>query len=235
MKFSKLFSLFVTSVLVFGVTSCGSSHDNQSDEGKGTFEENTSQASQIINISSDFSTDSDDHSHDFSLSVEAIPSETEPGIINAVITLDHIHTPLIGIEFQISYSSNTVEGVYTETEDMGKFMTVVPTYTTTLGVDAPRFEQICKYERASSLYKCIFVDLLSYPSAASGQTLPPVSNPGEIVITIPFKVNHDATAGKTVTFTLMEDTVKGTSAELKGIVGDGASVTYVLKDSDIVS
>ncbi len=181
---------------------------------------------------------SDSHNHDantsFVLNLEAVPSETEPGIINAVITLSHVHTEIVGVQFKLTYTSNTVEGVYTTNEDMVKTMTVVPTYETTFGVPAPRYEQICRYNKASSLYECMYVDMLSYPSSVAGQKFSGLKNDGELVITIPFKVNSDASVGNVVAFDFVKGSISGTSAAFEGVGGDGNSASYTLTEKDIV-
>ena len=178
------------------------------------------------------------HSHDsnsmFILDMVAVPSETEAGIINAVITVNHLHCSLMGVEFFLTYSSNTVEGVYTTNDEMAKTMTTVPMYDSNAGVKLPRFEQICTYKKASSVYECRYVDLLSYPGAVSGTKCEGLTAEGQLVITIPFKVNSDAKVGDIVKFDYIKNSIKGTELNnISSVSGSGYSVSYTLTENDI--
>ncbi len=237
-KTKKALLILISLVLCLSIASC-------SDENGGTMSETTSSTDSVVstdasNVSnSEESNASDEHNHnknaDFVLHLEAIPSETEPGIINAVITLSHIKQETSAIQFDLSFTSNTVEGVYTTNDEMAKTMTVVPMYKTTAGTTASRYEQICVLNKASSYYRCMYVDLISYPSAEEGQTFTGMKDDGEMVITIPFKVNSDASVGSVVKFEFLKDSITGTKTEgLTSITGDGTSATYTLSEKDIV-
>ncbi len=246
-KFGKSLVCAILSLIVCAsLTAC-------KEETSGSMEETNSSAAEAVsevvseNVSEDSSTDdpaskeeetSNKHDHesnvDFLLDLKAIPSETEKGVIDAVITLSHLHAELLAVQFQLTFSSNTVQGIYTTNDEMAKTMTVVPMYKTTMGEEAPRYEQICTYNKAQSLYSCMYVDLLQYPMAEDGQTYVGMKNEGELVITIPFKVNDDATAGSVVAFDFIQGSVTGTKDKtFTGAIGSGNSATYTLTENDL--
>jgi hypothetical protein len=238
-KTKVLISAILSLVISLCLVSCSgdktetSSQESQASETVSTNTEST--ASTDENTTSEESDYVIDENADFVLKLEAIPSETEPGIINAVFTLTNIKEELSAIQFEFTYSSNTVEAVYTNNDEMEKTMTVVPMYETTLGGPAPRFEQICFFDKSKSYYRCMYVDLLSYPAATDGQTFTGMTKDGEMVITIPFKVNADASVGNVVKFDFVKDSISGTKTQgLIDAKGDGASVSYTLAEKDIV-
>lgn len=232
-KTKALISLMLTLLISLCFTACdGSSSGSMAEESKAISEAVSSATSEE---DSTVSQPEYNKKAGFILDLKAVPSETEAGIVNAVITLTNLKCDLSAIQFELTYSSNTVEAVYTTNDEMIKTMTVVPMYETTQGVSLSRFEQICVLNKSTSTYRCMYVDLLSYPGAKEGQTFTGMKNDGEMVITIPFKVNADASAGNNVVFELLDGTVKGTeSVVLESVVGDGGSATYTLVEKDIV-
>ncbi len=221
------------------------------EESSGSMENTNSSASEVVSgvvsenasndnsvsdsVSKEETSDSNNHDSnvDFVLDLKAVPSETEKGVINAVITLSHVHTELLAVQFQLTFSSNTVHEIYTTNDEMVKTMTVVPMYKTTAGIEAPRYEQICTFDKSKSLYSCMYVDLLQYPLVEEGQKFSGMKNEGELVITIPFKVNDDASVGNVVAFDFMEGSVTGTSSAFSGTKGSGNSATYTLTENDL--
>lgn len=235
-KTKTLIALLLSVMICLSLVSCTKdSEGSMADTSKNS--ESTQSASESAS-STEENTSKNDHDHDanadFVLHVTAEPSKTEAGVINAIITLSHVKEEISAIQFDLTYTSNTVEGIYTTNDEMAQTMTTVPMYEMTTGVSAPRFEQICVYKKDSSIYRCMYVDLLSYPSAKEGQTFTGMKNDGEMVITIPFKINSNASAGNVVKFDFVSGSVKGTKTEnLVGAVGDGTSFVYTITDSDI--
>ena len=237
-------SAMLALILCTGLASCkeetsGSmenANSSTSEVVSGVVSENASNENSVSDSASKEET-SDSHNHDsnvdFVLDLKAVPSETEKGVINAVITLSHVHTELIAVQFQLTFSSNTVQGIYTTNDDMVKTMTVVPMYKTTAGIEAPRYEQICNFDKSKSMYSCMYVDLLQYPLAEEGQKFSGMKNEGELVITIPFKVNDDASVGNVVAFNFMEGSITGTSNAFTGTKGSGNNATYTLTVNDL--
>ena len=231
-------------ILVTAFSSCtddntGSLNEISSGSVAESNDANTSTTNSQSGESENTSSEGSDHSHDsnvaFVLDVKAVPSESEAGVVNAVITLSHTHHELIAVQFHLAFSSSIVDGVYKTHEELKKIMTVVPTYNSTFGVPFPSFEQICLYNKASSIYECMFVDLLSYPDAEEGQEIDGIKSGEDFVITIPFKVNSDSKVGDKVTFELLEGTVSGTQAKaFSGVKGTGNSASYTLTEKDIV-
>ncbi len=235
-KIKTLIALALITSAILTFSACSNSNNNTKGEIETESSDTLTESSKTENsvVSSD-----NGHSHDansmFILDMVAVPSETEPGIINAVITVNHLHCGLMGVEFFLTYSSNTVEGVYTTNDEMAKSMTTVPTYDSTSGVKLPRFEQICTYKKASSIYECRYVDLLAYPGAVSGTKCEGLTKDGQLVITIPFKVNSDAKVGDIVKFDYINNSIKGTDLiNISSVSGFGYSVTYTLTEKDIV-
>ncbi len=226
-------SLVAASILTF--SACSNNKKNTKGE---MIAESSNDMLDSLNSENTVISSDNGHSHDsnsmFILDMVAVPSEKNPGIINAVITVNHLHCSLMGVEFFLTYSSNTVEGVYTSNDEMAKTMTTVPMYDSTAGVKLPRFEQICTYKKASSIYECRYVDLLAYPGAVSGTKCEGLTEEGQLVITIPFKVNPNAKAGDIVKFDYIQNSIKGTELEtISSVSGSGYSVSYTLTEKDI--
>ena len=227
-----IFSILLT--FCFNLVSC--SEDTSGSMNETSTSGNQSSASNAGN--SESGSQSNGHNHnenvDFVFDVTAVPSETEKGIINAVITLSHIHCDLSAVQFKLTFTSNTAEAIYKTNDEMKNSMTVVPTYKTTVGVDVPSFEQICTYNESKSLYECMFVDLLSYPMAEENQTIKPITKAGDLVITIPFKVKSDASVGSVIAFDFIEGSVSGTkTSTFTGAVGAGNGASYTLTEKDL--
>lgn len=236
-KTKTLITLLLSVMICLSLVSC--SNEESGSMADASQSSSTSEASQSEHSTPDSTdTSTNEHEHDanadFVLHVTAEPSKTEAGVINAIITLSHIKEEISAIQFDLTYTSNTVEGIYTTNDEMAKTMTTVPMYEMTTGVSAPRFEQICVYKKDSSIYRCMYVDLLSYPSAKEGQTFTGMKNDGEMVITIPFKINSNASAGNIVKFDFISGSVKGTKTEnLVGAVGEGTSFVYTITENDL--
>ena len=235
-KTNTLITLLLSVMICLSLVSCSNEESgSMADASKNS--ESTQSASESAS-STEENTSKNEHEHDanadFVLHVTAEPSKTEAGVINAIITLSHIKEEISAIQFDLTYTSNTVEGIYTTNDEMAQTMTTVPMYEMTTGVSAPRFEQICVYKKDSSIYRCMYVDLLSYPSAKEGQTFTGMKNDGEMVITIPFKINSNASAGNIVKFDFISGSVKGTKTEnLVGAVGEGTSFVYTITENDL--
>ncbi len=235
MKKTKIIlSLILSLIIFFSFASCSDDTSGSMAEMSNGSNNSQNEISSASSSSPDIDKPDIDKNADFVLLLSAVPSETEAGVINAVITLSNIKNELSAIQFSLEYSSNVVEGIYTTNDEMSKTMTVVPMYKTKFDVSVPRFEQICVYNKASSRYDCMYVDLLSYPQAADGQTFKGMINDGEMVITIPFKVKSDASVGNIVKFNFVSESVKGTKTEtFSGAVGSGNNTSYTLTDKDI--
>jgi hypothetical protein len=111
---------------------------------------------------------------------------------------------------------------------MDAFMTVKPMYTAVISgneISASRYEQICTYDAANGKYVCRFADLLEYSYAKPGQTYKGLTNDGDLVITIPFKLKSGVAAGSQVAFSATN--AKGTTtAGLNSTSTSNASAVY---------
>jgi hypothetical protein len=176
----------------------------------------------------------------FRLDVQA-PATVAPGeTFDVVITVKDIQAELVSVEFYLDFDERLVSGVITQPgKDMDALMTVMPMYIMEvqgIQLELPRYEQICGYNAKEGIYLCRFMDLLHYPGAKPGVKYPGLIKDGELVITIPFRVSDTAEDGAVLSFSMLEDTVSGTTkAELARTWGTANGVKTTVSDPNRIS
>lgn len=168
----------------------------------------------------------------FFLNIKA-PATAAPGdVFDVVVTLKDIQEPLCAVEFFLDFDESKLSGIITEAgAAMDAFMTVTPTYTMAIAgmeIQVPRFEQICCYDASNGIYECRFLDLLQYPNAKAGEKYNGLTNDGELVITIQFKVLETASKGDKLVFTMVKDSIVGTTVTLNGTDGTANTATVTI-------
>jgi hypothetical protein len=175
----------------------------------------------------------------FALELSVSANEADKSLLDVVISVKDIAQELDAVEFELNFDKNLVSGIVTESgTPMDAFMTVTPMYTFVVpgaaGTEIPvsRYEQICKYEADQAKYVCRFLDLLKYDYAKEGETYRGLSEDGDLVITIQFRICDGVAVGTNIPFTLTN--VKGTTTKgLNSVSGTGDTITYKVPSDDV--
>ena len=168
----------------------------------------------------------------FALGMTATVNADDASVIDVVISVNSIDQELDAVEFVLDFDQTLVDAVITENGDaMNVFMTTTPMYTyvipgaSAIEVPVTRYEQICSYDAENGQYVCRFLDLLEYDNAKAGETYKGLSEDGDLVVTIQFRIKDTVADGTAIKFTASD--VKGTTREgLNSVTGTGATATY---------
>ncbi len=169
------------------------------------------------------------------LNIEAPETAKIGEQFNVVFTVKNIKEELAAVEFFFDFDVTIVDGVIKESETpMDAFMTKTPIYVAEIFGkmgELPAMEQICYYNPENNNYECRFLDLMQYPGIV-GEKPSMLVNDGDLVVTIPFVVLDTAKVGDEATFSLIPDSVRGTTSVEAGLVdvpgtGDSATVKIV--------
>ena len=171
----------------------------------------------------------------FGLDMTASLNADDSSLIDVVISVKDIQQELDAVEFVLDFDQRYVSGVITENGDpMNAFMTVTPMYTyvipgaSSMEVPVTRYEQICTYDAVDGKYVCRFLDLLDYSCAKPGEVYKGLSEDGDLVVTIQFRIKDTVADGTAIKFTASD--VKGTTTNgLKSVSGSAATATYTKK------
>ena len=165
----------------------------------------------------------------FGLDMTASLNADDSSLIDVVISVKDIRQELDAVEFVLDFDQRYVSGVITENGDpMNAFLTVTPMYTyvipgaSSMEVPVTRYEQICTYDAVNGKYVCRFLDLLDYSCAKPGEVYKGLSEDGDLVVTIQFRIKDTVADGTAIKFTASD--VKGTTTSgLKSVSGSAAN------------